>query len=71
MDFQRDIPPAGGAILFRTTNSTSGRIMSEEFFRDGAHLSAEAARMCVDRAGGGVRAVGQPKIGPRPGMALG
>jgi arylformamidase len=48
-------PPAGGAILFRTTNSTSGRITSGEFFRDGAHLSAEAARMCVDRA---VRLVG-------------
>ncbi len=48
-------PPAGGAILFRTANSTSGRIASGEFFRDGVHLSAEAARMCVDC---GVRLVG-------------
>lgn len=48
-------PSAGGAILFRTTNSTTGRIASGEFFRDGAHLSREAARACVDR---GVSLVG-------------
>ncbi len=48
-------PPPGGAILFRTTNSISGRITSGKFFTDGVYLSAEAARMCVDRA---VRLVG-------------
>jgi arylformamidase len=41
-------PPAGGAILFRTTNSADGRITSGEFFGDGAHLSPDAARACVD-----------------------
>jgi arylformamidase len=50
-----DSAPGGGAILFRTANSTGGRITSGEFFRDGVHLSVEAARMCVDRA---VRLVG-------------
>lgn len=48
-------PPAGGAILFRTANSAGGRIASGEFFPDGAHLSPDAARACVDR---GVRLVG-------------
>ena len=48
-------PPANGAILFRTTNSTSGRIAAGEFFGDGAHLSAGAAEACVER---GVRLVG-------------
>lgn len=48
-------PPAGGAILFRTSNSATGRIASGEFFRDGAHLSQEAASACVDR---GVRLAG-------------
>jgi len=45
-------PAAGGAMLFRTTNSATGRIASGEFFRDGAHLSEEAARACVDRGVG-------------------
>ncbi len=48
-------PPTGGAILFRTANSATGRIASGEFFRDGAHLSEQAAQACVDR---GVSLVG-------------
>ena len=48
-------PPSGGAILFRTSNSTTGRIASGEFFRDGAHLSEDAAKACLDR---GVSLVG-------------
>jgi len=48
-------PPAGGAILFRTSNSATGRIASGEFFRDGAHLSEDAAQACLEH---GVNLVG-------------
>jgi len=48
-------PPGGGAILFRTTNSTGKRIASGEFFKDGVHLLPEAAQACVDHQ---VRLVG-------------
>jgi arylformamidase len=44
-----DIQP-GQAVLFRTANSTSGRIAAGAFFRDGVYLSAEAAKLCVERS---------------------
>ena len=49
-----DVPP-GGAVLFRTANSTSGRIAAGRFFDDGVHLSLGAARRCLEL---GARLVG-------------
>jgi arylformamidase len=40
---------AGHSVLFKTTNSTSGRIAGGAFFGDGVYLSAEAAALCVRR----------------------
>ena len=45
----------GEAVLFKTPNSTTGRIAAGEFFEDGVYVSAEAARLCAER---GARLVG-------------
>ena len=46
-----DVPP-GGAILFKTSNSTTGRIAAGAFFADGVALSTAAAEACVERGAG-------------------
>jgi len=42
-----DVPP-GGAVLFKTPNSTTGRIAAGAFYDDGVALSVGAARACLD-----------------------
>jgi len=40
---------SGDAVLFKTANSTSGRIVSGEFFGDGVTLAMDAAEACLRR----------------------
>jgi arylformamidase len=66
-DFDPSAIPDGGAVLFKTDNSITGRVADGVFHEDFVALAPDAAKLCL-RAGATLVGIDAPSIDP-PGAA--